>query len=183
VRFPPNSGYRGAAHTRIEDFRRRAALLVLGNHELGRWGRIRLVIFGFTALATLLLEAPPAESAALALVLAIDVSASVTAESYLLQHNGIAQAFDNPRLVDAISALPSGIEVLVLEWSDPDKVVITVGWTQVIDAASAAVFAAAVRRSKRSSDGLTPTPIPAGHRRWRATGCWPQVLRSTGSRF
>jgi hypothetical protein len=46
--------------------------------------------FGFTALATLLLEAPPAESAALALVLGIDVSASVTAESYLLQHNGIA---------------------------------------------------------------------------------------------
>ena len=94
---------------------------------MGRWARIRLVIFGFAALATLLLEAPPAEGAALALVLAIDVFASVTAESYLLQHDGIAQAFENPRLVDAISALPGGIEVLVLEWSDPDKVVITVG--------------------------------------------------------
>jgi len=123
--------------------------------ELGRWGRVRLVIFGFTALTTLLSEATPAASADLALVLAIDVSASVTADSYFLQHDGIAQAFDNPRLVDAISALPSGIEVLVLEWSDPDKIAVTVGWTRVIDARSAAVFGAAVRASKRSSSGLT----------------------------
>jgi hypothetical protein len=55
-------------------------------------------IFGFTALASLLLAATPAMSAALALVLAIDVSASVTADSYLLQHDGIARAFENPHL-------------------------------------------------------------------------------------
>jgi hypothetical protein len=123
--------------------------------ELGRWGRTRLAIFGFTALAILPLAATPAKSAALALVLAIDVSASVTADSYLLQHDGLARAFENPRLVDAISALPGGIDVLVLEWSDPDKIVVTVGWTRVTDAHSAAVFSAAVRRSKRSSNGLT----------------------------
>jgi hypothetical protein len=123
--------------------------------KLGRWGRTRLVIFGFTALITLLLETTAAASADLALVLAIDVSASVTADSYVLQHDGIAQAFENPRLVDAISALPGGIEVLVLEWSDPDKIAITVGWTRVTDAATAAGFGDAVRRSKRSSNGLT----------------------------
>jgi hypothetical protein len=47
------------------------------------------------------------------------------------------------------------IEVAVLEWSDRDKQIITVDWTRVSDAAGAAEFAAKVRASKRSSNGLT----------------------------
>jgi Protein of unknown function (DUF1194) len=101
------------------------------------------------------LLATPARGAALALVLAIDVSASVTADSYLLQHDGIARAFVDRRLLAAISALPRGLDVLVLEWSDPDKTPVTVDWTRVIDAASAETFAAAVRATRRSSNGLT----------------------------
>ena len=80
------------------------------------------------AIATLIvcmLQAGSAKGAPLALVLAVDVSASVTADSYLLQRDGIARAFSNLRLVEAISAAPGGIEVLVLEWSDPDKIVVT----------------------------------------------------------
>jgi hypothetical protein len=111
--------------------------------------------FGYTALAALLLAVTPAEGAGLALVLAIDVSASVTADSYLLQHDGIARAFENTRLVDAISAVPGATEALVLEWSDPDKIAVTVGWTRVADGPGAAAFAAAVRATKRSSNGLT----------------------------
>jgi hypothetical protein len=88
-------------------------------------------------------------------VLAVDVSASVTADSYLLQRDGIARAFENPRLINAISAVPGSIEALVLEWSDPDRIVVTVGWTRVADATSAAAFAAAVRATKRSSEGST----------------------------
>jgi hypothetical protein len=105
--------------------------------------------------AALLAASAPAAGAGLALVLAIDVSASVSADSYLLQRNGIALAFENPRLAGAISALPGGIEALVLEWSDPDRIVVTVGWTRVADPDSAAAFAAAVRATKRSSEGLT----------------------------
>ncbi len=97
----------------------------------------------------------PAACAGLALVLAVDVSASVTADSYVLQRDGIARAFETPRLVGAISAVPGGIEALVLEWSDPDRVAVTVNWTRVADADSAAAFAAAVRATKRSSEGLT----------------------------
>ena len=82
-------------------------------------------------------------------------SASVTADSYVLQRNGIARAFEDPRLVNAISAVPGGIEALVLEWSDPDRIAVTVGWTRLADADSAAAFAAAVRATKRSSEGLT----------------------------
>jgi len=107
------------------------------------------------ALAAVLAKSAPAACAGLALVLAVDVSASVTADSYLLQRDGIARAFENPRLAGAISAVPGGIEALVLEWSDPDCTAVTVGWTRLADADSAAAFAAAVRATKRSSGGLT----------------------------
>ena len=102
-----------------------------------------------------LAKSAPAACASLALVLAVDVSTSVTADSYLLQRNGIARAFEDPRPVSAISAVPGGIEAMVLEWSDPDRIAVTVGWTSLADVESAAAFAAAVRATKRSSDGLT----------------------------
>jgi len=107
------------------------------------------------AVAALLGASAQAAGAGLALVLALDVSASVTADSYLLQRDGIARAFENPRLVDAISATPGGIEALMLEWSDPDRIAITVGWTRLADVTSAAAFAAAVHATMRSSEGLT----------------------------
>ena len=107
------------------------------------------------ALIVFMLQAASAKGAPLALVLAVDVSASVTADSYLLQRDGIARAFSNPRLVQAISAAPGGIEVLVLEWSDPDKMVVTVDWRRVDDAPSAAGFAVAVHASQRRSSGVT----------------------------
>jgi hypothetical protein len=112
-------------------------------------------VFAAAILLIGLLAVAPARGAALALVLAVDVSASVTADTYLLQHDGIARAFASRRLVRAISALPGGIEALVLEWSDPDKIAITVDWTRVVGAASAQTFAAAVRATRRSSNGLT----------------------------
>ncbi len=72
-----------------------------------------------------------------------------------MQHEGIARAFADRRLLDAVAAVADGIEVLVLEWSDPDKIAVTVGWTQVTDKRSAGAFAAAVRATGRSSHGLT----------------------------
>jgi hypothetical protein len=107
------------------------------------------------AAAALFVASAPAAGTGLALVLAVDVSVSVTADSYLLQRNGIARAFENPRLVNAISAIPGGVEALVVEWSDPDRIAVTVGWTRLRDIDGAAAFAAAVRATKRSSEGLT----------------------------
>jgi hypothetical protein len=99
--------------------------------------------------------ASPAQPAAVALVLAIDVSESVSSERYILQHDGIARAFETPQLIDAIAALPGGIEALMLEWSDPDKIRVTVDWTRIANGAAAASFAAAVRATERTSHGLT----------------------------
>jgi Protein of unknown function (DUF1194) len=109
-------------------------------------------------LAGLCLAALPARAAPvdLALVLAVDVSGSVDAEEYELQHEGIARAFETSQLVDAIRGGHNGaIDVLVMEWSDRDKQVVTVDWTRVSDSASAERFAAAVRATHRSSNGLT----------------------------
>jgi hypothetical protein len=107
------------------------------------------------ATAALLAASAPTAGAGLALVLAVDVSASVTPDSYLLQRNGIARALENPRIAGAISAVPGGIEALVLEWSDPDRIAVTVGWTPLRNADNAAAFSAAIRATKRSSEGLT----------------------------
>ena len=124
-----------------------------------------MVAIAIAALIVVILETAPALGAALALVLAVDVSASVTEDSYLLQHEGIARAFADPRLVETITGAPGGIEVLVLEWSDPDEIAVTVDWQRVADRASAAAFGAAVRASRRSSNGLTaigPALLAAG---------------------
>ena len=79
----------------------------------------------------------------MALVLAVDVSESVSSGRYTLQREGIARAFEMPQLVEAIAAVPGGIQVLVVEWSDPEKIAITVGWTRIANRGSAAAFAAA----------------------------------------
>jgi hypothetical protein len=92
----------------------------------------------------------------LALVMAVDVSDSVDAQEYELQHEGIARAFENPQVIAAIRGGPHGaIDALVLEWSDRDAQTVTVDWARIDSAASGAAFAAKVRASKRSSDGLT----------------------------
>jgi hypothetical protein len=124
------------------------------------------------------LAVSPAQASSVALVLAIDVSESVSTERYVLQHEGIARAFETPQLINAIAAAPGGIEALVLEWSDPDKVAVTVGWTRIADRSAAAAFADSVRATQRTSHGLTAIgaallaagaafdqmPEPAAHR-------------------
>src|SRR5579864_5370366 len=110
------------------------------------------------AAAAMALGSGPARAAAvdLALVLAVDVSESVDADEYELQHEGIARAFESAPLSAAIKGGANGaIDVLVLEWSDPDKQVVTVDWTRIFDEASARAFAAKVRTTTRSSNGLT----------------------------
>src|SRR5260370_29413596 len=109
----------------------------------------------FAACFLAAFAALPAQAASVALVLAIDVSESVSAERYLLQHEGIARAFETPQLIDAIAAAPGGIEALVLEWSDPDKIAITVGWTSIAYLGAASAFASSVRATLRISHGLT----------------------------
>src|SRR6266581_4209060 len=102
---------------------------------------------GLAAFLFAIAGAAPAQAAGIALVLAVDVSESVSSDRYILQHDGIARAFEAPQLVDAIAAVPEGIEALVIEWSDPDKIAVTVGWTRIADRG------AAVNRARRARQG------------------------------
>ncbi len=92
----------------------------------------------------------------LALVMAIDVSGSIDADEYRLQHEGIARAFETPAVLAAISGGPHrAIDATVIEWSDRDKQVTIVPWMRIFDRASAAALATRVRAAQRTSDGLT----------------------------
>ena len=121
---------------------------------------MRMPLLTILILIVALGDAGPAPAAPtkvdMALVLAVDVSESVDAGEYQLQHEGIARAFENPQVIDAIKNGTDGaIDVLMIEWSDRDKQAVTVDWTRVSDAPSGAAFAAKVRAGTRSSNGLT----------------------------
>jgi hypothetical protein len=136
------------------------------------------LVLGGVALLGFPAATGSARAASVALVLALDVSESVSNERYLLQQEGIARAFESPQLIEAIAAAPGGIEALVLEWSDPEKISVTVGWTRITNRTAAAAFAQSVRATARTSHGLTAIgsamlaaaaafdhmPEPAGHR-------------------
>jgi hypothetical protein len=129
--------------------RRRAESRAACGSSPRRWLAGLLLLLGLAVPA----RAQPVD---LALVLAIDVSESVNAERYNLQVEGIARALEQPRLFQAINAGEQGaIALLVMEWSDRDRQIVTVDWTRITDAASAAAVAAKLRTSKRTSDGLT----------------------------
>ena len=115
--------------------------------------RILLLIAAILALSP---SPARAEEADVALVLALDVSLSVDEAEYRLQRDGIAEAFESPALAAAVAALPHhAVEVLVLEWSEPDQQTVTVEWTRVGDASSARAFAEKVRAVARSGSGRT----------------------------
>ena len=108
------------------------------------------------ALLLALGGAAQAQPVDLALVLAVDVSESVDAERYALQVEGIARALENPRFADAIGAGENrAVALLVMEWSDRQRQAVTIGWTRVTDEGSARAVAQRMRRSLRSSNGLT----------------------------
>ena len=130
--------------------------MVLTDCGTAATGRARLAIAALVALClATACGAATAPPPALAVVLAIDVSASIDADRFVLQRDGIARAFADRHLVEAIAAIPGGIEALVLEWSDPDAITVIVDWRRIGDAPSAAAFAGAVRASARRSRGLT----------------------------
>src|SRR5947207_14945280 len=86
------------------------------------------------AATLLLLGAAPAtraETVDTALVLALDVSLSVDEHEYALQRDGIAAAFESPALMAAVAGGKNhAIDVLVLEWSDPEIQTISVVFTR-----------------------------------------------------
>ncbi|HZS81541.1 MAG TPA: DUF1194 domain-containing protein [Stellaceae bacterium] len=105
---------------------------------------VRLCLLALV-LATLAAPARPAERVSAAIVFAVDVSGSVDAERYELQHAGIAAIFDDPRIEPF---LLDGLAVAVMEWSDGHTVVVP--WTILRNLGDARGLARRILATKRS---------------------------------
>jgi hypothetical protein len=79
----------------------------------------------------------------LALVLAVDVSASISASEQRLQRLGYVDAFRSPELIGAIAEGASGrIAVAYVEWAGPAVQSLALGWTLIDGGGAAQAFAA-----------------------------------------
>jgi hypothetical protein len=92
----------------------------------------------------------------IALVLAADVSRSITTDEFQLQRQGYAKAIANPDVVKAIQAGTAGaIDLTFIEWSGSDEQQVVVDWQVVRDQASAQHFADTLLAAPRAFYGRT----------------------------
>jgi hypothetical protein len=90
----------------------------------------------------------------LQLVLAVDVSGSVSDERFKLQQQGYAQAFRSWRVLEAIrSGTARAIAVTMTQWTGPAQQAQVVPWMVISDEASMLAFADAVERTTRQLYG------------------------------
>jgi len=103
----------------------------------GRARRLRHAVAALALVLCLVPEAGERSQAAvpvdLTLVLAIDCSYSVDNREFALQIEGMARAFRDPEIIEAISEGPLGrIAVSVVQWSDSSHQSVAVPWTVII---------------------------------------------------
>ena len=103
-------------------------------------------LMGLAVLALSLVAGPAmAEVVDIELVLAVDVSGSIDAYEFELQRKGYAEAFRDPRVLDAIRANKvQRIAVTMVEWSGAEFQTQIVPWMVVRDKPSAEALAAAI---------------------------------------
>jgi uncharacterized protein DUF1194 len=92
----------------------------------------------------------------LALVLALDVSGTVSQGRFDLQRKGYAEAFASPELVDAIRSVEGrAVAVTLVEWSGARQQEQVLAWTLIVDEASSKAFARRISEMPRSFYGRT----------------------------
>jgi hypothetical protein len=92
----------------------------------------------------------------LALVLAVDASGSIDAKDFTLQLNGIAKAFRQSEVIDAIRSGPAGsIDVALLLWGGDIGETVSSGWFRIGTDGEAAAFAARIAAIPRRAYGTT----------------------------
>jgi hypothetical protein len=122
---------------------------------MARFGLLSAIL---AAAGTLTLGPAPAASAPemtdTALVLAVDVSESVTPERFALQMEGIARAFHDREVQNSIlSGAHHSMFVTLVEWSNKPFVVLP--WTLITSAEEADAFADRIRGAPRADNQFT----------------------------
>ncbi|TVQ58142.1 MAG: DUF1194 domain-containing protein [Rhodobacteraceae bacterium] len=127
----------------------------MGQH--GEHGRV--VRAAALAVAALAPAAARALDCSVALVLALDVSASVDASEYALQMGGLAAAFRDEAVIETIlSPEGSGIMASAFMWSGFHHQEVAIDWTWLGDRAAIAAFADALAVAPRGRRDL-PTAL------------------------
>ncbi|MEM7321006.1 MAG: DUF1194 domain-containing protein [Pseudomonadota bacterium] len=106
------------------------------------------------SLAFFLLPAP-AFACRLALVLAIDVSASIDQQDYALQRDGLANALRSPDVVDAFLSSPAPVALAAYEWSGPRRARLILDWTMMSRAQDLLAAADQIGSQHRYRSGST----------------------------
>jgi hypothetical protein len=111
-------------------------------------------------LSLALTLSPPAVRAAepvdLLLVLAADVSRSVTEPKFKLQREGAAAAITHPEVVQAITSGPNRrIAVCFVEWATAGQQNVVIDWTVIGDSGAARIFGDRLVELPRSFAGST----------------------------
>jgi uncharacterized protein DUF1194 len=90
----------------------------------------------------------------LALVIALDVSFSVSAQEFSLMRNGLAAALDTPEVEQALlSGRYGAMLICVVQWSGFQEQVVRIDWTRVTNRAGLGDVARNVRRMTRRYTG------------------------------
>lgn len=139
------------------------------------------------ALACLLAvpAGPGAAACRLALALGLDVSASVDAEEYRLQLDGLAAALDAPAVRSALFAMPGApVAVAVYEWSGAGARRMLLDWTlltspRALDGAILRI-SGTERVEMSDSTALGEALLYGGDLLGRGPGCWRAVLDISG---
>jgi len=134
--------------------------LLRGNSIFRRpvqWLIVTVAALVIIAVPAQMVESQPGVEVDLALVLAVDCSYSVDTVEFRLQMDGIAAAFRDPKVINAIAKGPIGkIAVTLFQWSSDQSQKIAVPWMVIDSAEAARNFAARVAASPRlTSDGGT----------------------------
>ncbi|MCL2429579.1 MAG: DUF1194 domain-containing protein [Alphaproteobacteria bacterium] len=90
---------------------------------------------------------------ALALVLLVDTSGSVSADRYALQHTGLAQALTDASIERGLLSQDGGVAITVIEWSDRRQTVVP--WRLIRNKDDVSAVAEILAGAQRSMTGST----------------------------
>jgi Ca-activated chloride channel family protein len=115
-------------------------------------------LFGFRCFAILLAAVfwlpAPLRACELALVLAVDVSASISSGEYALQMQGLADALEDPTISGALVNAQAALTVV--QWSGANEQVTSISWQRMHSHENVVDFARTTRAAPRIwLDGFT----------------------------
>ena len=152
------------------------------------------VSFGFDwkiflpLIAVFVLAQPAsAQNCRIALVLAMDVSKSVDSAEYDLQMQGMAAAFRNQDVIDAIMHPAGPVAIVAFEWSGERHQSAIAEWSLLLDIDDIERFASAFSGNRRTAFGqqtaIGPAVAVARNLLVRGPDCFRKVIDVSGDGY